>query len=170
MILIDGDAGVGKTTFCIAVCEDWANGKIFQQFKLLLLLPLRQQKVASAGCLLDLLKLLHPSQKVCELVKEYFEEDEGSILVIADGWDELGKENREEGSFLYDFLFSSQYCSVSTLVTSRHSASAPLHRGNCVDRFAELRGFGKEHIIEFINSEFSSDQKKASELLKKIRN
>ena len=32
MILIEGDAGIGKTTFCIAVCEDWADGKIFQDW------------------------------------------------------------------------------------------------------------------------------------------
>ena len=112
-ILIDGDAGIGKTTFCIAVCEDWADGKIFQEFKLVLLLPLREQEVASAGSLLDLLKLLHPSEKVCDLVKDHFEEDEGSILVVADGWDELSDEKRDKGTFLYKLLFGSQYSSVS---------------------------------------------------------
>ena len=133
MILIDGDAGIGKTSFCIAICEDWANGKIFQAFELVLLLPLREQEVSSASSLLDLLKLLHPSPKVCDLVKDYVEEDEGSILVIADGWDELGKGKRDKGTFLYKLLFGSQYSSVSTIVTSRPSASASLHLGTFID-------------------------------------
>ena len=162
-ILVEGDAGIGKTTFCITISEKWANQEILQEFELLLLLPLREQEVASAGCLLDLLKFLHPSDKICKLVKEYFEEDEGKILVIADGWDELSEVKRKEGSFLHKFLFSSQYCSVYTLVTSRPSASAPLHRRKCIDQFAEIRGFDKEHMVEYINSEF--DQKNATELI-----
>ena len=167
-ILIDGDAGIGKTTFCTALSESWANGEILQEFELVLLLALREQEVASAGSVLDLLKLLHPNQKVCDLVKEYIEEDEGNILVIADGWDELGKEKRDNGSFLYKFLFGSHYCSMSTVVTSRPSASASLHHGKYIDRFAEIRGFDKEHIVDYINSEFANDYKKASELLKKL--
>ena len=167
-ILIDGDAGIGKTTFCIAVCEDWADGKIFPEFKLVLLLPLREQEVASAGSLLDLLKFLHSSLEVCDLVKNYFEEDEGSILVIADGWDEVGDKNRDKGTFLYKLLFSSQYSSVSTIVTSRPSASASLHHGTSIDRFAEIRGFDKEHIVEYIKSEFEDDQAVASDILEKV--
>ena len=167
-ILIDGDAGIGKTTFCIAVCEDWADGKIFQEFKLVLLLPLCEQEVTSAGSLLDLLKLLHPSLKVCDLVKDYFEEDEGSILIIADGWDELGKEKRDKGTFLYKLLFGSQYSSVSVIVTSRPSASASLHYGKCIDRFAEIRGFDKERMVEYIKSEFVDDQAVASDILERL--
>ena len=169
-ILINGDAGIGKTTLCTAISEDWANGKILQEFELLLLLPLREQEVASAGSLLDLIKFLHPSPEVCDLVKKYFEDGKGKILIIADGWDELGKEKRKKGSFLYRFLFETKYCSISTLVTSRASASASLHFLSCINRFAEICGFDKEHIIEYITSEFSSDLKQASDLLEKLEN
>ena len=165
-ILIDGDAGIGKTTFCTAISEDWGNGEILQEFELLLLLPLREQEVASVGSLLDLIKLFHPSTKVCDLVKDYFEEDEGKILVIADGWDELSKDKRKEGSFLYKFFFGTKYSSVSALVTSRPSVSAPLHLRKCIDQYAEIRGFDKEHIVEYINSEF--DKKTAHELLENL--
>ena len=169
-VLIEGDTGIGKTTLCTALSEDWADGKIFQEFELLLLLALREKAASSASSFLDLLSLLHPKPEVCSLVKEYFEEDEGKILIIADGWDELSKEKREEGSFLYEFLFGELYNSVSTLVTSRPSASALLHHLSCIDCFAEVHGFDKEHIVEYINSEFSSDHKSASDLLDKLEN
>ena len=167
-VLVEGNAGIGKTTFCTAVSEKWAKGEILQEFELLLLLPLREQKVASAGSLLDLLKFLYPKKNttVHELVEEYFEEREGKVLVIADGWDELGEEKRKKDSFLYEFLFRSQCC---LMVTSRPSASASLHLvRKCIDRFVEICGFDKEHIVEYIHSEFSTDQKQANELLEKL--
>ena len=95
----------------------------------------------------------------------YFEEDESKILIVADGWDELSKGKRDKGSFLYKLLFGELYYSMSTVVTSRPSASASLHHLSCIDRFAEVRGFDKEHIVEYINTEFASDPKQARNLL-----
>ena len=166
-VLVEGDAGIGKTTLCIAVSEDWANGKLFQQFELVLLLPLRMKAVASVGSLPELLKLLHPSPRLCDSVAKYLEDEEGeSVLIIADGWDELGESKRQEGTFLYQFLFG--HCLMSVVVTSRPSASAPLRKFPDIDRFVEVRGFSKEHIVEYIQSEFTSDQGKADRLREQL--
>ena len=164
---VEGDAGIGKTTFCTAVSEDWANEKLFQEFDVLLLLPLRQKRIASAGSLLDLLKLLHSSQKVSELVAEYIEEEEGKVLIIADGWDELRGEDRSEGSFLYELLFGECYL-LSVIVTSRPSASPPLRKLPCIDRLVEVHGFSKENIKEFIQCEFANDRAQGCGLLKQL--
>ena len=167
-VLVEGDAGIGKTTLCISVSEDWANGKLFQQFELVLHLPLRMKVVASAGSLSELLKLLHPSPDVCESVAKYLVKEEGeSVLIIADGWDELSESERQEESFLYQLLFQ-EFPLMSVVVTSRLSASAPLHQLPCIDRFVEVRGFSKEHIVEYIQSEFASDQEKAGRLLEQL--
>jgi Ran GTPase-activating protein (RanGAP) involved in mRNA processing and transport len=124
--------------------------------------------VASAGSLPDLLKLLHPSPRLCDSVARYLEEEEGErVLIIADGWDELGESEREEGSFLYQ-LFFEQFPFVSVVLTSRPSASASLHHLPCIDRFVEVHGFSKEHIVEYIQSEFASDQEKARRLLEQL--
>ena len=167
-VLVEGDAGIGKTTLCIAVSEDWANGKVFQQFELVLLLPLRMKVVASAGSLPELLKLLHSSPRLCDSVARYLEEEEGeSVLIIADGWDELSESERREGAFLYQLLFV-QFPFISVVLTSRPSASASLHLLPCIDRFVEIRGFSKEHILEYIQSEFDNDQEKATRLLEQL--
>ena len=65
-IFVEGDAGIGKTTLSLSISEDWAHGELFQQFELLLLLELRQKKVATAGSLPELLKFFHSSQNVCK--------------------------------------------------------------------------------------------------------
>ena len=164
-VLVEGDAGIGKTTLCIAVSEDWANGKLFQQFELVLLLPLRMKAVASAGSIPELLKLLHPSPRLCDSVARYFEGTMKRVLVIADGWDELNESERHEGSFLYQLIFNSV---ISVVLTSRPSASAPLRELPEIDRFIEVRGFSKDHIVEYIKSEFASDQEKADRLLEQL--
>ena len=166
-VLVEGDAGIGKTTLCTALSEDWANEKLFQEFEILLLLHLRQNQIASSGSFLGLLKLLHPSQKVCELVAEYIEEQEGKVLIIADGWDELGTKDRSEGSFLYELLFGECY-SLSVVVTSRPSASATFHELWFIDRFVEVHGFSNDNIKEFIQCEFASDRAKGSGLLARL--
>ena len=166
-VLVEGDAGIGKTTLSISLSEDWAREKLFQEFELLLLLPLRHKKVASAGSLPELLELLHPSSDVCKSVASYVENEEEKVLIIADGWDELGDSDQQEGSFLYELLFET-FPLMSVVVTSRPSASAPLHRLPCIDRFVEISGFSEEDIKEYIKSEFTSDQEKASRLLEQL--
>ena len=167
-VLVEGDAGIGKTTLSTSISENWSHDKLFKEYELLLLLPLRHKKVASAGSLHELLQLLHPSPGVCESVARYLEEGEGEkVVIIADGWDEVSKSNRQEGSFLYQLLFET-FPLMSVVVTSRPSASGPLHRLPCIDRFVEIKGFSKEDIKEYIESEFPSDEKKAGDLLEQL--
>ena len=168
-VLVEGDAGIGKTTLCISVSEDWANGKLFQQFKLVLLLPLRMKAVSSASSLPELLQLLHPSRSICESVASYIEEEEGeNVLIIADGWDELGKQVQEE-SFVYQLLFH-LFPFMSVVVTSRPSACHSLHHLPNIDRFIEVCGFSNEHIIQYIHSEFSGDEVNIGHFLEQLEN
>ena len=167
-VLIEGDAGIGKTTFSTSISEEWSHDKLFKEYELLLLLPLRHKKVASAGSLPELLQLLHPSPGVCESVARYLEEGEGEkVVIVADGWDEVSESNQQEGSFLYQLLFET-FPLMSVVVTSRPSASSPLHRFPCIDRFVEIKGFSKEDIKEYIKSEFPSDEKKGGDLLEQL--
>ena len=46
-VLVEGDAGIGKTILCTALSEGWACGNLLQQFELLLCLPLHHKEIAS---------------------------------------------------------------------------------------------------------------------------
>ena len=52
-VLIEGGAGIGKTTFCLTISEDWANEELFQDFEVLLLLPLCEKRILPPGLLLN---------------------------------------------------------------------------------------------------------------------
>ena len=168
-VLVEGDAGIGKTTLSIAVCEDWASERLFKQFKLLLLLPLRHKKIALVGSLRELLKQFHPSQDLCTSVAEYLSDIEGDgVLIIADGWDEIGKKDQLKESFLVELLFEGHLPFASIVITSRYSASAGFHKESYFDRFIEITGFDKKNIIEYIHSEFVTEPRKADHLKQQL--
>ena len=169
-VLAEGDAGIGKTTLCTSISEDWANEKLFCEFNLLLLLPLREREVASAGSLPELLGLLHSSSSLRAVVADIIEEEEGeNVLIVADGWDELISETkRQDETFLYKLLFGKLYPFVSVLMTSRPSASASLHKLPNIDRFVTVCGFNKQNIKEYIQLEFTDDKAKCESLLDQV--
>ena len=170
-LIVEGNAGIGKTTLCTMLTEEWAKGKIFTQFDCVLLLPLRDQLVSTATTLPQLFKLLHSSERIRTSVIEELEEREGEgVLIIADGWDELDQENRSDSSFLYTFLFGNILPFLSVFLTSRPFASAALHSRSTVDRLVEVVGFNEENIQQYIKSEFGKCPEKASSLIEQLEN
>ena len=170
-LIVEGNAGIGKTTLCTMLTEEWANGEIFTQFDCVLLLPLRERSVSTATTLPQLFKLFHSSEKVCTSVMEELKEREGEgVLIIADGWDELDQENRSNSSFLYTFLFGNILPFLSVLLTSRPSASGPLHSLSTIDRLVEVVGFNEENVKQYIESEFEECPEKASSLIEQLEN
>ena len=170
-LIVEGNAGIGKTTLCTMLTEEWANGEILTQFDCVLLLPLRERSVSTATTLPQLFKLLHSSERIRTSVIEELEEREGEgVLIIADGWDELDEDNRSDTSFLYNLLFGDILPFASVLLTSRPSASAPLHNLPTVDGLVEVVGFNEENVKQYIESEFKKCPGKASSLIEQIEN
>ena len=170
-LIVEGNAGIGKTTLCTMLTEEWANGKIFTQFDCVLLLPLRERSVSTATTLPQLFKLFHSSERIRTSVIEELEEREGEgVLIIADGWDELDQENRSDSSFLYTFLFGNFFPFLSIMLSSRPSASADLHDLPTIDRLVEVVGFSEENVQQFIESEFEKCPEKASSLIEQLDN
>ena len=170
-VLVEGNGGMGKTTLCTMLSEGWAEDKMLTQFDCVLLLPLREQSVVQAESLPDLFKLLHSSENIRTAVVSDLEESEGEkVLIIADGWDELEESKRNEKSFLYKLFFGDVLSFASVLLTSRPSASAPLHSLPSVDRLVEVVGFNEENIKQYIESEFEKCPEKAPGLIEQLDN
>ena len=55
------------------------------------------------------------------------------------------------------------------MVTSRPTASAPLHKGNLIDCFIEVDGFSAEGIIEYIHSEFPINTMSNRDLIEQLK-
>ena len=156
-ILIVGEAGIGKTILCASIAEDWANGKLFQKFLMVLLLPLNQRGVASAQNLPELFKdLFEFDSKTRSTVEMYLMANRAdNILILADGWDEVCESQRQEESFLHRLLFGDLLPSSSlTVVVTSRLTSVPQQ---FMSRFITVQGFSEEIIKAYIQVEFSSN-------------
>ena len=163
-VLVEGDAGIGKTTLCTSISIDWAEYKRLKQFDLVLLLPLRETAVTSVSSVAELLQLFHPNEVVCKGVADTFLQGElgKHVLIIADGWDELEPFQQKPESFICQLLFNDAIHSATIMITSRPSASVALHKNPYIDRFIEIAGFDIRGIVQYINSEFARECEKAS--------
>ena len=164
MILIQGEAAVGKTMLCMSIVEDWASGKLFQEFQIVLLLPLSSRDVASASSLSGLLNVLYTDFEAdtCSKLANYLKKNQQyNVLIIADGWEELQASQCQAGSFLHSLLFSSDIIptsSNSVLITSR-PGSTDINILQLMDRLITLIGFDTKAIESIVQSEFADNFK-----------
>lgn len=88
-VLIEGQAGVGKSTFVSLMVYDWACGNPnLQQFKLVLFLELKQMK---GNLKSDIFELLFPRDFYysADHLFQYIIANQDSVLFILDGYDEV---------------------------------------------------------------------------------
>ena len=173
-ILIQGEAAVGKTVLCMSIVEDWASGKLFQEFQIVLLLPLSSSSIASASSLSGLLNVLYTDFKAdtCSQVANYLKRNrQHNVLIIADGWEELQASQCQTGSFLHSLLFSSDIIptsSVSVLITSRPGCVQMNDFLQSIDRLITLTGFDRKAMESLVRSEFASDFKRVHYLIAQL--
>ena len=165
LILVEGAPGVGKSTFAWEFCRKWMNGEIAQQYHLVLLLRLRDERIRRAHYLEDL--FFHPSK--CDVSSAVCYELTNSqtfhALIILEGYDELPESCRNNPSSVFNRLISGESLPLATvLVTSRPWATKDLREKHACDIYQhiEVLGFTKKQIKEYIN-ESIPDQKVRSD-------
>ena len=168
-ILVQGDSGVGKTTLCVTICNDWATGKQFKQFRLVIYIPLHYKKLHTVCTLQEMLKLLHPDikEKHCSALAGDLETARSQkVLIIADGWDKLDEQERHMDSFFSKFLFGSNYSDMSVLVTVSSSCQKLMFSCKNFNQQIKMHGFNRGHIKAYINFELASGD--ANNLLRQL--
>ena len=155
-ILVEGAPGIGKSTLAWEVCHKWEELESVKQYELVVLVRLREKKAQEARCLVDLL-LCDATTNMKELLAAIGRGK--GMLIVCDGFDELPREQRQEGSVYIDLLKGRLLPEATIIVTSRPSVSADLWslcRHN-IHRHLEVIGFTKEDIKRFAESVFSGD-------------
>ena len=157
-ILVEGAPGVGKSTFAWKLCRKWSKGKLLQQYRLVVLLRLRDNRVREAKSISDLFYFYNP-QIQQTVVQEIQATGGRGVLLLFEGYDELPAKLRTGNSIFLDVIKGHELPTATILVTSRPSASGPLYE-ECRDFIAqhvEILGFTDENIQSYLESTTSHD-------------
>ena len=147
-ILIEGHAGIGKTTLLKEICIQWAEGNLLTSDKLVLLLLLRDPNVQKITNEHKLIEHFTKSTNKVEQLYSYLEDKHGAgVTLIIDGFDELSAKLRYE-SFFRELIEKRCLPKARIVVTSRPSASVCLH--HVVDKRMEILGFEQSSRNQYV--------------------
>ena len=152
-VLVEGGPGIGKTTFALELCKRWAKGEVLQDWEVVVVLKLRDQRIREAKTMYDL--LYHPVPEVrVNVVKELVNQAGEGMLLILDGYDELTESQRHFNSIMQQLMSKQLLCKATLMVTSRPLAIRTLHDKfqRSIDQRIELLGFTEENIGKYIES------------------
>ena len=170
MVLVEGSPGIGKTTFCLKIANDWARRAIpkkhdFPVFKLMLLLKCRDMDRDVMQAIDDQLLPEDITEKEKKVLLDYInnEKKQDKILIILDGLDELPKVAEQAVDKLLRRRVLSR-CSV--LATSRQEKGIEIRQRHVFDTLLQINGFTIEDASEYIRRHFRTVGRSQADLLK----
>ena len=173
VVLIEGDPGAGKTTYCQKLAYDWSVGDIptessFPNVEILLRLTCRYMKTANIeDAIEEQLLLTDINKKDKKTFFHFIRHSQFRILLVLDGLDELPKNLLKE--FL-PLIRGRVLPSTYLIITARHEAGMKIRR-HC-DALFEIVGYFKEDADSYIKKYFSCHDKPrlAGKLIRAIDN
>ena len=154
VILIEGNAGSGKTTLAHKLCKDWAENSALHEFSHVILLKLRDQRLAKSNSLCDIISL-QLGRPALDVVEEMVACCGAGFALWLEGWDELIDSQKSESVFS-DLISGVLLPQATIVLTTRPSAVGSL-QNDCITRRIEILGFVEKQMNEYIDRSFSCD-------------
>ena len=167
-VLIEGDPGMGKTTYSQKLAYDWANkqsewDESFPEIDVLLLLRCNDIKSSIWKAIEDQILSEDIDKKAKETFFKYIKENQSKVLMLLDGLDEVDPSKVELFlSLAQRKLLPSCY----VVITSRHEVGKKVNK-HC-DTLWEILGFTKEDSKSFIRKYFQDKDHLAEELIEEL--
>ena len=161
VVLVEGAPGVGKSTFAWEFCRRWERGEIAQQYQLVLLLRLRDERMSKAHTLKDL--ITYDSEDARQAVTADLERSHGSkTLILLEGFDELPDTCRTPQSIFLRLICGELLPLATVMVTSRPWATGMFleHYKHRLLQHIEILGFTNQQISAYIKSALPENEAK----------
>ena len=174
VVLIEGNPGMGKTTYCQKLAYDWSVREIssdasFPEVKILLLLKCRDMHMKTANIEEAIEDQLLPHDAGKEEKEDFFHfihSNQSRILLVLDGLDEL-REDLVQG-FL-PLIHGKVFANVYLMLTARHEAGMRVRR--YCDTLLEIVGYTHEDVERYVKKYFRGheDQSLADKMIEQLR-
>ena len=152
-ILVEEIPGIGKSTFSWHLGMCWAQNEILNDYHLVVLLRLRDERVQHAKCVSDLFRYEEQPKQEHEAVMEWINSNKGDgVMMVLDGYDELSPD-LQTSSIFANIIRGEVLPKMTVLVSSRPSANQNLYK-LCKDQkcqYIEVIGFGPKEIKEYVD-------------------
>nr|XP_054760876.1 uncharacterized protein LOC129267163 [Lytechinus pictus] len=170
-LLVEGEGGVGKTTLCAKIVWDWIYGTGYQDFKLVLLVQLREVRDKTIG---EIIKAYLPDDIVVTAMQlnKYVFSHQRDVLLVLDGLDELA--GGLNGSYQIALIILNRlFKSGKVLITSRRWRSDEIRKITELRKlyaFIAVEGFSDENLCSYVTKFFHPDTSSAEDLNRFISN
>ncbi|XP_030850917.1 NLR family CARD domain-containing protein 3-like [Strongylocentrotus purpuratus] len=170
-LLVEGEGGVGKTTFCAKIAWDWIHGKGYQDFKLVLVILLRKADARTVG---EIVKSYLPDDNpvTAKQLDKHILSNPKDVFLVLDGLDEFAVDldsNQQIALITLNRLFKSG----TVLITSRQWRSDKIRMNadlRKVFAFIAVEGFSAENLSSYITKFFHPDAASSEDLSQFISN
>ena len=166
-VLIEGEPGIGKTTYCQKLAYDWANGQetdaSFPTIKLLLLLKGRDMSSDIWEAVDDQLLPKDIEEEAKEKFFKYIRANQSQVLLVLDGLDEAPSNLTKMFS---DLVESRELPKCPIILTSRHEGGVNVSK--YCNTLLQIVGFAKENSRSFIVRYFKGREALGQKLLSEI--
>ncbi|CAH1277651.1 NLRP3 [Branchiostoma lanceolatum] len=156
-MLIEGEAGGGKTTFLSKEAIDAVSQRteLGRRYNIILLIRLWEvwknetiEEMVLDQCIPETTKGVD-----VQVIRVILQRNVSRVLFLLDGYDELRLEARAKGQSIPKLLNGNMYPNSTIVITSRPSAGVQQYtRPDC---HVHIMGFSKEHVEKYVKQYFS---------------
>ena len=170
LVLVEGAPGSGKSTLTLHICQEWAEGKLFQEYDIVVLVRLRDPLIGKAKTVADLLPCVDDvmANEAETAIKAQYG---AGVLWVLDGWDELPSDLPSDSiinKLIQPRMFKkSPLVKSSVIIASRPSSSAELHP--LVSSRVEVLGFTPHELEQYFRECLKGDSGAVQNLLERIQ-
>ena len=168
MVLVEGNPGIGKTTYCLKLAYDWAKGSMpstFPVFEFVFLLKCRDMDGDIVDAVIEQLLPEDIEKRTDWEVFLNFIEDfdnQKRVLIILDGLDELPEKSRHHVDKILDRK-KFPFCYV--LATARKGKGIEVRGQFEFDVCFQIEEFSEDMSFEYIRKHFKSSEASKGERL-----
>ena len=174
--ILNGSAGLGKTTLFDKMAYDWAEGssETLRKYKLVFVLKMRELEESSE--LMDAIfdQLLDEDTIDRSDLTKFIDTNPDKVLILLDGFDEFQSKTLHESSFgsILKILNQKKGREMSVFVTTRPSHYDKLVCRSLVQQpftHVSVLGFSAEDIEQYVNRFYTNEDDKAKSLIQRIQ-